>query len=66
MKSIPQAYLGLGRLYENGTGVEADAATAAEYYQQAADAAQESLDAGNADAQAVPDDATAGLDTLAD
>ena len=68
MLGIPQTYLALGRLYENGQGVEADKATAVSYYQKAQEAAQENLDlknaAGNEAAQSVYDDATEALDRL--
>lgn len=68
MLGIPQTYLALGRLYENGLGVEADLETALGYYQQAKDAAQENLElvnaAGNEAAQAVFDDASEALERL--
>ncbi|MGN1019724.1 MAG: tetratricopeptide repeat protein [Aristaeellaceae bacterium] len=48
MLGIPQAALVLGRCYENGQGVEADAAAAIQYYTLARDFAQENLDLVNA------------------
>ena len=44
MLGIPKAALVLGRCYENGTGVEANAETAVQYYTLARDYAQENLD----------------------
>ncbi len=66
---VPQTYLALGRLYENGEGVEQSSETAAEYYQKAADAAEENLAlseaAGNTEEmQAVLDAAREALTRL--
>lgn len=47
MLGIPQTYLSLGRFYEEGLGVEADAEIASDYYTKAKDAAQENLDLEN-------------------
>lgn len=47
MLGIPQTYLSLGRFYEEGLGVEADAEAAADYYAKAKEAAQENLDLEN-------------------
>lgn len=68
MLGIPQTYLSLGRLYENGLGVDADLETAVSYYTMALEAAQENLElvnaAGNEAAQSVYDEATASLERL--
>lgn len=47
MLGIPQTYLSLGRFYEEGLGVEANAELASDYYTKAKDAAQENLDLEN-------------------
>lgn len=68
MLGIPQTYLSLGRLYENGLGVEANIDTAIAYYTQAAEAAQENIDlvhaAGNEAAKAVLEEASSALNRL--
>ena len=69
MLGIPQTYLALGRLYENGSGVEKNLEEAVTYYTKALEAAEENLAlenaAGNAAAQAVYDAADAALARLA-
>ena len=68
MLGIPQTYLALGRLYEEGLGVEQNTGTSVEYYAKALEAADENLAlnnaAGNAAAQVVHDAAQEALERL--
>lgn len=68
MLGIPQTYLALGRLYEEGLGVVQDLEESVSYYSLAREAAQENLDlenaAGREAAQSVWDEASAGLERI--